>query len=46
VIDLGDLGLYHDALPSPQWELVSPQGRVVRLRRWSREGVKYRVLAW
>lgn len=45
-IDLGVHGLHYDTLPSPRWVLVSPQGRVVRLRAWSREGLKYRVLAW
>ncbi|MGH3906564.1 MAG: hypothetical protein ACRDTE_20640 [Pseudonocardiaceae bacterium] len=45
-IDLGVHGLHVDTLPSPRWELVCPDGRVVRLRPWSWEGVKYRILAW
>lgn len=45
-IDLGDNGRHVDTLPSPRWELISPNGRVVRLRPWSWEGLKYRILAW
>lgn len=45
-IDLSDHGECYATLPAPEWALTSPDGRTVRLRPWSWEGLKYRIIAW